>query len=129
MDVQWYLTTPIAVLFTCIEDCKLFSKAVEEPFTENYILFYAYLVIEDTRFFNLPCDTWRDKPTRAKKWKNFKLFFTKDSANIKHHTTGSVGLNDEAANAILQLIKAFAAQQQGIENMRAVQEQPVNSAS
>ena len=33
-----YPTTPIAVLFTCIEDCKLFAKAGEEPFTNKKIL-------------------------------------------------------------------------------------------
>ena len=68
-------------------------------------------------------------PTIAKNWSKFKLFFTKEAANIKHYTTGSVGLNDEAANAILQLSKEFTAKQQEITNMRAAQEQPVNRAS
>ena len=73
---QWDLTTPVAVLFTRIEDCKLFAKAGEEPFTEKNILWYAYLAIEDTGLLNLTCDTWRDKRTSAKNWSDFKLFFT-----------------------------------------------------
>ena len=91
--------------------------------------FYEYLSIEDTVLFNLPCDNWRDKPSSAKNWSNLKLFFTKELANIKHHTTLSVVINDEAVNAILQLIGSFVLQQQYIANMCTVQEQPVNSAS
>ena len=101
LDSQWDLITPIAVLFTHIEDCKLFAKAGEYPFTGENIIFSTYLSIEDTGLFNLPCDTWKVNPISAKNSSNFKIFFTKEAANIKHHTTGSVGLNDEAANAIL----------------------------
>ena len=108
---------------------KLFAKYEEEPFTEKNILCYAYLAIKDTGLFNLPCNNWQENPTSTKNWSNFKILFTKETENIKHHTTGSVVLNDEAQNYILQLSKAFAAQQQEIENMRAVQEQPVNSTS
>ena len=35
LDAQWYLTTPITVLLTCIENCKLFSAAAEEPLTQK----------------------------------------------------------------------------------------------
>ena len=38
-------------------------------------------------------------------WSNSKLFFPKKAANIKHHTTGSVGINDKAVSVILQLRK------------------------
>ena len=96
-------TTPIIVIFTRMEDWKIFSKAREYPFSEKDILSSAYLAIEDTELFNLPYDTWQDKPTSAKNWIKFKIFFNKESAKIKHHTTGSVGLNDEAANTTLQL--------------------------
>ena len=61
-------------------------------------------------------------PQAPKKRSNFKIFFAKKASNIKHHTTGSVGINDEYANAILQLSDAFTAQQQEIANMRAVKE-------
>ena len=57
LDAQWDLTTPITVLLTSIEYCKLFAKSVEEPFTEKNILCSAYLAIEDTGLFNLSCDT------------------------------------------------------------------------
>ena len=88
LDAQWDSTTPIAVLFTCIEDLKLFAKSVEEPFNENNIIHSAYISIKETGLFNIPCDTWQDKPTSAKNWSNFKIFFTKEIANIKHRTTG-----------------------------------------
>ena len=65
LDAQWDPTTPIAVLFTHIEYCKLFSEDGEEPFTEKNILCSTYLAIEDTGLFNLTCDTWRDNPTSA----------------------------------------------------------------
>ena len=110
---KWDLTTPIVVLFNCIEDCKLFSESEEDLFAEKSILLSAYVSIEDTRFFNLPCYICRDKTTGAKNWSNSKLFFTKEAANIKHHTTGSVKLNDEALNYILQMITSFAPQQGG----------------
>ena len=77
----------------------------------------------------LPYDNWQDNPTSAKNWSNSRLLFTKEVANIKHHTTGSVILNDEAGNDILQISDTLASQQQEIVNMRAVQEQPVNIAS
>ena len=128
MDAQWDPTTPIAVLFTCIEDCKIFAKSGEETFTEKNILCSAYLAIEYTGLFNLPCDIWRDNPTSAKNWSNLKLLFTKKASNTQHHFNGSFGINEEASNAILQPSKAFTAQQQEIENMHAVQEQTVNSA-
>ena len=105
LDSKWYLTTPITLLFTRIEDDKLFSKAGEEPFTEENILCSEYLSIEDIVLLNLPCDALQDNPTSAKNWSNFKFFFTKEAANIKHHTTGSVGFNDEAANDILKQSK------------------------
>ena len=35
LDAQWDQTTPITVLFTRIEDCKLFAEAGEEPFTDK----------------------------------------------------------------------------------------------
>ena len=38
LDTQWDTTTPIVVIFTRIEDCKLFYKAGEEPFVEKNIL-------------------------------------------------------------------------------------------
>ena len=79
--------------------------------------------------FNLLCDTQRDNHRSAKSWSNIKLFFIKEAVNTKHHNTGLVGLNYEAANVILQLRDAFAAQQQEIVKMGAVQEQPVNSTS
>ena len=105
LDAQWYPTTTIAVIFTHIEDGKLFSKYEEDTLTEKNILCSAYLSIEGIGLFNLTCDTWRDNPISAKNWSNFKLFFTKEASNIKHHTTGSVGINDKAADAILQLSK------------------------
>ena len=108
LDVQWEPTIPISVLFTCIEDYKLFTEYGEELFTDKNILRSAYLAIEDTGLFNLPCDTWQYKPTSAKNWSNFKLFFTKESANIKHHTTDSVWLNNESTNAVLQLSEALS---------------------
>ena len=129
LDAQWDPTTPIAVLFTRIEDFKLLSKAGEDPFTDKYIFRSSYLAIEDTGLFNLPCDTWQENPTSAKNWSNFKLFFTKEASNIKHHTTGSVGISDEAANAILLPRYAFLSQQQEIANICAAQEQLVNSAA
>ena len=129
MDAQWDPTTPIAVIFTHIEGCTLFAESGKEPFTKKNILCSAYLAIEDTGLFNLSCDNWRDKPTSAKKWSNFKLFFTKEAANIKHHNTGPVGLIDEYDNDILQLSKYFTSQQKEIANMHAVQEQPVNITS
>ena len=70
-----------------------------------------------------------DNNTIAKNCSNFKLFFTKEATNIKHHTTDSVRLNDKSAHAIPQLSDKFAAQHQKIVNMRAVQEQPVKSTS
>ena len=129
LNAQWDPTTPVVLLFTRIEDCKLFSKYVEDPCTDKKILCSAYLTIEDTGLFNLPCDTWRENPQSAKNLINFNLFFTKEAANIKHHTTGSVRLNDESDNAILKLINTLAAQQHETANMRAVQVQPVNNAS
>ena len=123
LDAQWDPTTPIVVLFTHIEDWKLFAKTEEDSFTEKNILLCAYLIIQDTLLFNLSYDNWQDNPTSAKNWSNSRLLFTKESANIKHHTTGSFRLNDEAGNAILQMSDTFAAQQQEIVNMRAVQEQ------
>ena len=87
LDAQWDPTTPIVVIFTRIEDCGLFTEAGEEPFTKKNIICLTYLAIKDTGLFNLPCDTWRDNPTSAKNWSNFKLFFTKEAVNIKHHTT------------------------------------------
>ena len=38
LDAQWDPNTTIVVLFNLIEDCKLFSKSVEEPLTERNIL-------------------------------------------------------------------------------------------
>ena len=72
--------------------------------------------------FNLPYDTWQEKPTSLKNWNSLKLFFTKEAANIKHHTTGSVRINYEDANTILQLSNAITAQHQEIANIRDVQE-------
>ena len=111
LDSKWDPTTHIVALFTRIEDCKPFFKAREETFTENNILISAYLAIKDTELFNLPCHTLWDNPTSAKNWSDFKLFFTKESANNKHHITGLVGLNDESSNYILQLRDEFSAQQ------------------
>ena len=111
LDSQWYPTTPIAVLCTRIEDYKLFVKAGEDPLNEKNVLRSAYLSIEDTGFFNLPCDICKDKLTSVKNWSNYKLFFTKESANIKYHTTDLVRLNDEAANDNLQPSNTFTAQQ------------------
>ena len=48
LDAQWDPTTPIVVLFACIEDCKLFSEAVEDLFTKKNILHSVDLAIEDT---------------------------------------------------------------------------------
>ena len=58
LDTQWDPTAHIAVIFTCIEDCKLFAEAGEEPFTDKIIIPSAYLAIKDTGLFNLSCDTW-----------------------------------------------------------------------
>ena len=129
LDSQLDLTTPIAVLFARIEDWKLFSKDVEGPFTDKKTLRSAYIFIKDTGLFNLTSDIWLDKPTSAQNWGNFKILFTKEAANIKHHINGSIVTNDEDDNYILQLSNAFAAKQQEIANMRAAQEQTANSAS
>ena len=43
---------------------------------------------------------------------DFKIFFTKEADNIKHHNTISVGINDEYSNAIPKPRNAFVAQQQ-----------------
>ena len=45
-------------------------------------------------------------------WGNFKIFFTKEASNIKHHNTISVGINYKYSNAILKPRNAFVAQQQ-----------------
>ena len=90
----------------------------EKSHSPRNILHSAYLDIKDTGLFNLTCDTWRENPTSAKNWSNFKLLCTKDASKIKHHNTGSVELNYEAANDILQLSDEFTAQQQEIANMR-----------
>ena len=50
-----------------------------------------------------------------------RALLTREAANIKHHTPGSVGINYEAVNAILQLTNAFSAQQQETANMCGVQ--------
>ena len=45
LNAQWDPTTLIAVLFTRIEDCKIFAKAGEDPLTEKKILCSEYLAI------------------------------------------------------------------------------------
>ena len=54
------------------------------------------------------------KLAATKTWTNFKIFFSKESKKVKHHTTGSLGMQDATANALLQLNDAFAQQQQQI---------------
>jgi hypothetical protein len=43
-----------------------------------------------------------------------KYFSPKESKKVKHHTTGSLGMQDATANALLKLSDAFAQQQQQI---------------
>ena len=69
LDEQWDPTTPIAVLFTRIEDFKLFSEDGEGPFNKKNILCSAYLA---TIFFNLTCDTWQENPRTNKNTKNLE---------------------------------------------------------
>ena len=114
LDAPWDPATPIATLYKRIEDCKLFAEAGDEALPDKKILRAALLAIEATGLYNLACDNWTEKPTATKTWPNFKLFFTKESKKVKHHTTGSLGMQDATANALLQLNDAFVQQQQQI---------------
>ena len=114
LDAPWDASTPIVTLYKRIEDCKLFAEAGDEPLSDKKILRAALLAIEATGLYNLACDNWAEKATATKTWTNFKIFFSKESKKVKHHTTGSLGMQDATANALLQLNDAFAQQQQQI---------------
>ena len=103
LDTPWDPSTPIATLYKRIEDCKLFAEAGDEPLSDKKVLRAALLAIEATGLYNLSCDTWNEKPKTTKTWANFKIYFTKESKKVKHHTTGSLGMQDATANALLQL--------------------------
>ena len=133
LDAPWDPSTPIATLYKRIEDCKLFAEAGDEPLPDKKILRAALLAIESTGLYNLACDTWADKPSATKTWSNFKIFFTKESKKVKHHTTGSMGMQDATANALLQLNDAFVQQQQQIlqlsNDRQPLGELPINNAN
>ena len=114
LDAPWDASTPIVTLYKRIEDCKLFAEAGDEPLSDKKILRAALLAIEATGLYNLACDTWTEKATATKTWTNFKIYFSKESKKVKHHTTGSLGMQDATANALLQLNDAFTQQQQQI---------------
>jgi hypothetical protein len=131
LDAPWDPSTPIVTLYKRIEDCKLFAEAGEEPLPDKKILRAALLAIESTGLYNLACDNWSEKPSTTKTWPNFKLFFTKESKKVKHHTTGSLGMQDATANALLQLNDAFVQQQQQIQQLsndrQPLGELPINN--
>ena len=130
LEAPWDASTPIVTLYKRIEDCKLFAEAGDEALSDKKILRSALLAIEGTGLYNLACDNWAEKPAVTKTWSNFKIFFTKESKKVKHHTTGSLGMQDATANALLQLNDAFNQQQQQIEllttNRQPLQELPTN---
>jgi hypothetical protein len=117
LEAPWDPSTPVATLYKRIEDCKLFAEAGDEPIPDKKVLRAALLAIESTGLYNLACDTWMEKPTATKTWANFKLFFSKESKKVKHHTTGSLGMQDATANALLELNDAFTTQQQQIQEL------------
>ena len=125
LDAPWDATTPIVTLYKRIEDCKLFAEAGDEPLSDKKLLRAALLAIEATGLYNLACDTWTEKPSTTKTWTNFKIFFSKESKKVKHHTTGSLGIQDATANALLQLNDAFAQQQQQIMQLASNERQPL----
>ena len=125
LDAPWDAATPIVTLYKRIEDCKLFAEAGDEPLSDKKLLRAALLAIEATGLYNLACDTWTEKPSATKTWTNFKIFFSKESKKVKHHTTGSLGMQDATANALLQLNDAFAQQQQQIMQLASNDRQPL----
>jgi hypothetical protein len=112
LEAPWDASTPIVTLYKRIKDCKLFAKAGDEALSDKKILRSALPAIEGTGLYNLTCDTWTDKPVAVKTWANFKIYFTKESKKVKHHTAGSLGMQDATANALLQRNDPFNQQQQ-----------------
>ena len=94
-----------------LKTAKYFFKTVGEPFNKKIsfdLHTFPSKTLDWSTFHVIPGKTIPQAP----KIGVTSRFFTKEPVNIKHHTTVSVRVTDEASNAILQLSNVFSSQQE-----------------
>jgi hypothetical protein len=68
-------TIPLDVILNPIDDLADYARAANNPYSNEKIINFAYIMLLNTRKFGSYIREWNRKPPDIKTWANFKVFF------------------------------------------------------
>ncbi len=71
----YYPANPINGIFTAIDELVHYVDAAGSPYTQAQIINKAYIILNETDYFQRWILDWNTKPAVQKTWTNFKIHF------------------------------------------------------